>query len=175
MVNKKIDNEVVMTKLTVNLQTRQHGVVLIVALIFLVALTAVAAALMQNSTTDMKMAGASEIKEEAVQATISAVDEVIFNQVAPGQDNLFARPLKGNFPINDQNALLPGTNTEATAVVNVVNNDLELEVDCAHSKSASSTGVFNCSSLRVNVTRIYGRNGTSNMSASSGITQQLLK
>ena len=43
----------------------QQGVVLIVSLVFLVALTAVAAALMQNTTTDMKMAGASEEKVSA--------------------------------------------------------------------------------------------------------------
>lgn len=41
---------------------KQKGVVLIISLVFLVALTAVAAALMQNTTTDMKMSGASEEK-----------------------------------------------------------------------------------------------------------------
>ena len=65
--------------------TKQRGVVLVVSLVFLVALTAVAAALMQNSTTDMKMSGASEEKVVALQEVVSAVDEVIFNQVGPGQ------------------------------------------------------------------------------------------
>jgi hypothetical protein len=158
------------------IQKKQRGVVLIVALIFLVALTAVAAALMQNSSTDMKMSGASEIKEEATQAVISAVDEVIFNQVAPGEDNLFARPLAGNFPINDPALLLPGTNTAATAIVSVAaSNELLLEPDCPHSKSASSTGVFTCNVLIIGVNRPYGRNNTSNLNVNSGIAQQLLK
>ncbi len=155
---------------------RQRGVVLIVALIFLVALTAVAAALMQNSTTDVKMSGASEVKEEALQAAISAVDEVIFNQVAPDKDNLFARPIAGdNFPINSQAELLPGTNTAATASVEVANNTLAISPDCPHLKMASSTGVFSCNVLRVRVNRAYGRNDNSNMSVNSGIAQQLLK
>ena len=72
----------------------QTGVVLIVALVFLIALTAVAAALMQNSTTDMKMSGASEEKVVATQEAISASDEVIFRQVnAAVGNNKFALPI----------------------------------------------------------------------------------
>ncbi|MFQ3266042.1 MAG: type IV pilus assembly protein PilX, partial [Colwellia sp.] len=41
---------------------KQRGVVLVVSLIFLIALTAVASALMLNTTTDMKMSGASEMQ-----------------------------------------------------------------------------------------------------------------
>ena len=37
--------------------SKQQGVVLIVAIVFLVALTAVAAALMQNTTTDIENVG----------------------------------------------------------------------------------------------------------------------
>ena len=48
----------------------QKGVVLVVSLVFLVALTAVAAALMQNSTIDMKMSGASEEKTVALQEVV---------------------------------------------------------------------------------------------------------
>ena len=157
-------------------QRREQGVVLIVALIFLVALTAVAAALMQNSTTDVKMSGASEIKEEALQSAISAVDEVIFNQVSPDADNLFARPIAGdNFPINTQSDLLPGTKTAASASVEVANNDLAISPDCPHLKMASSTSVFACNVLRIRVNRAYGRNDNSNMSVDSGVAQQLLK
>lgn len=151
-------------------KTKQRGVVLIVALIFLVALTAVAAALMQNSTTDMKMSGASEQKVVAVQDAMSAVDEVIVTQ----RGNGFTRPVFGdNFPIN--NALPATPNTSASADVVVANNNFLLEADCPHSKLASSTGVFTCNVLRVRVSRNYGRKGNSNIQVSSGITQQLLK
>ena len=154
----------------------QKGVVLVVSLVFLVALTAVAAALMQNSTIDMKMSGASEEKTVALQEVVSAVDEVIFNQVGPGQVNAFARPIGGgtNFPITNQAILLPGTATKATARVEVANNQYNLDIACPASKLASSTGAFSCNVLRIRTDKSYGRKGQSNISADSGIAQQLL-
>jgi len=151
-------------------KAKQRGVVLIVSLVFLVALTAVAAALMQNSSTDLKMSGASEQKVVAVQDAMSAVDEIIITQKGSG----FVRPVFGdNFPIG--NALPASPSTSATADVVVANNNFLLEADCPHSKFASSTGVFTCNVLRVRVSRNYGRKGNSNIQVSSGITQQLLK
>ncbi len=159
-----------------NCPRSQQGVVMVISLVFLVALTAVAAALMQNTTTDVKMSGASEQKTVATHAAISAVDEVIFNQVAPTQVNLFARPIKGdNFPIVAQGDLLPLTNTGATAQVIVANNNFNLEPDCPHAKLASSTEVFTCNVLRVQVNRVYGRANNSNIQVNSNIAQQILK
>jgi hypothetical protein len=155
----------------------QKGVVLVVSLVFLVALTAVAAALMQNSTTDMKMSGASEEKVVALQEVVSAVDEVIFNQVGVGQVNAFSRPVSGdvNFPITDQAILLPGTATQSSARVDVANNQYNIDIACPHLKVASSTEVFSCNILRIRANRNYGRTNKSNISADSGIAQQLLK
>ena len=150
-------------------KAKQKGVVLIVSLVFLTALTAVAAALMQDSTTDMKMAGASEDKAIAVQDAISAVDEVIDTQRLTG----FTRPLHGdNFPI--VNALPANPVTGASATVAVANNDYNLEIDCPHSKLPSSAGSFRCGSLRVQVTRDYGRKGNSQINVSSGVAQTLI-
>lgn len=160
----------------VNIENQQ-GVVLVVSLVFLVALTAVAVALMQNSTTDMKMSGASEEKVVALQEVVSAVDEVIFNQVSVGKINAFARSVTGdiNFPIIDQAILLPNTTTQSIARVEVANNHLNLTIACPHLKLASSTAVFSCNILRVSTNRKYGRTGQSNIRANSGIAQQLLK
>jgi len=154
----------------------QRGVVLIVSLVFLIALTAVAAALMQNTTSDMKMSGASEEKVTAIQESISAVDEVIFRQVN-GATNVFTSPLvlfKDPIVVT---ATLTVTNDDAdtTAEVSLTNNDFELEADCPHSKSASSTQVFTCNVLKVQVNRNYGRKKTSNVEVNSGIAQQLLR
>ncbi len=156
-------------------KTNQKGVVLIVSLVFLVALTAVAAALMQNSTTDMKMSGASEEKVVAVQDAMSAVDEVIFNQAGPNKTNEFARPAQGdNFPITNQSLLLPSTSTSASAEVDVTNNQYKLSVNCPHFKLASSVGEFDCNVLRVRVVRPYGRKDNSVVIINSGIAQVLL-
>lgn len=149
----------------------QRGVVLIVALVFLVALTAVAAALMQNSTTDMKMSGATEQKVIAMQDAISAVDEVILTQ----RQNGFSRPLQGdNFPIADALPAMPST--DAVASVVVANNKYLLDLTCPHTdaEEASEEGIIECNVLTIQVTRNYGRNGNSNVRVSSGISQKLI-
>jgi type IV pilus assembly protein PilX len=171
--------------------SKQKGVVLIVSLVFLVALTAVAAALMQNTTTDMKMSGASEEKVVAEQEVVSAIDEYIFSQVTAGMGkNGFAQPI-GSFKDVDGNSIakaidlsidgdLPISNKKGTgdidsATLSLANNQFQLEADCPHSKSASSAQVFTCNVLRIQISRKYGRNKTSTVEVNSGIAQHLLK
>ncbi|WP_286235264.1 pilus assembly PilX family protein [Thalassotalea sediminis] len=169
-----------MAKIIVNkslsLPSKQRGVVLIVSLVFLISLTAVVAALMQNTTSDVKMSGASEEKMVATQAGVSAVDEVIYNQLAPGNANVFARTIAdSNFPNNNQGELLPNSKTGAVASVDITNNEFKLEADCSHSRSASSNQVFACNVLNVQVTRNYGRGNNSTVEVNSGVSQQLLR
>ena len=166
-------------KLTNSTFKSQQGVVLVVSLVFLVALTAVAAALMQNTTTDMKMSGASQEKVIATQEAVSAVDEIIFQQVTPGAVNAFAASIT-TFSDGDQDMMtgLAFTNNDNdfdSATLGVINNPFMIEPDCPHSKLASSTQVFTCNVLRVQVNRNYGRNNTSTVNVNSGIAQQLLR
>ena len=51
--------------------------ILVVALVFLIALTGVASALMLNTTSDMKMSGASQEKVLAMQEAVGTVDQSI--------------------------------------------------------------------------------------------------
>ncbi len=158
----------------------QQGVVLVVSLVFLIALTAVAAALMQNTTTDMKMSGASEEKVVADQEVVSAVDEYIYKQVTGGTgNNGFAAPV-ATFKDGAKNIItdLTSTNTGGhidAASLDLANNQYQLEADCPHSKSASSAQVFTCNVLRIQISRKYGRNNTSTVEVNSGIAQHLLK
>lgn len=169
----------------------QKGVVLIVSLVFLVALTAVAAALMQNTTTDMKMSGASEEKVVAEQEVVSAIDEYIFRQVSSGTgNNRFAEPI-ATFKDADGNPIdklidygvggdltisnKSGAGDIDSATLGLANNQFMQEADCPHSRSASSAQVFTCNVLRIQISRKYGRNGTSTVEVNSGIAQHLLK
>jgi len=153
---------------------KQHGVVLVVSLVFLVALTAVAAALMQNTTTDMKMSGASEEKVIATQAVISAVDEIVNNQVNIQAINVFTQGLN-KIPNYTSAQLLPiTTKTKASASASVVNNLLFEEFNCPRSAVASSVGIIECNFLQLRVQRSYGRNNTSNLAVDANIAQQLL-
>jgi hypothetical protein len=169
----------VIRKMTNSNYKSQQGVVLVVSLVFLVALTGVAGALMQNTTTDMKMSGASQDKVIATQAAVSAVDEIIFNQVAPGAVNAFAASIV-TFKNGDQNMkgampTLWDSEVFDPPELGVRNNPLFLEPSCPHSKVASSVQVFSCNVLRVRVNRKYGRNKTSAVNVNSGIAQQLLR
>jgi hypothetical protein len=172
-----------MNRLNVNRKIKsvkyQQGVVLVVSLVFLIALTAVAAALMQNTTTDMKMSGASEEKVVATQEAVSAIDEIIFNQVTPGATNAFAASVVTfKDGAEDMSAAIPTSNADGdftSATLDVVNNELHLEPGCPASRVASSTQVFTCNVLRIQVNRVYGRNNTSTVNVNSGIAQQLLR
>ena len=163
----------------VKLASRHHqkGVVLIVSLVFLIALTAVAAALMQNSTSDMKMSGASEEKVVATQEAISASDEVIFRQVNGGTGkNKFASPIikfdKETFRNVTSALTITNTHSNTTANIEANNNEFGLSTNCPRSKNASSFG--NCNVLRVQVVRKYGRKNTNEINVNTGIVQQLL-
>jgi len=153
---------------------KQKGVVLVVALVFLVALTGVAAALMQNTTSDMKMTGASNEKVIATQAAISAIDEVINNQLNIQAKNLFTQGLNF-FSTYSSNQLLPATTKSgATASTSVINNPTFEEHHCPRSRVGSSVGIIECNIVQLQVQRLYGRNNTSTIVVDANIAQQLL-
>lgn len=145
---------------------KQQGVVLIVSLVFLVALTAVASALMLNTTSDMKMSGSSQTKVNAVQEAISSIDEIVAAQVQ-GSTNAFT---SSQFPISMDGVVTPVNTTANITMVNAKN----LVVDCPYTKLASDTSQFKCNLLRIQSTKLYGRAETSSVQVNAGIAQQLL-
>jgi len=144
---------------------KQQGVVLIVSLVFLVALTAVASALMLNTASDMKMSGSSQIKVNAAQEAISTIDEVVFAQIQ-GNNNAFT---SSQFPIN-MNGVVTSPNTTANITAVNANN---LVIDCPHKKLASDNDQIDCNMLNVQAIKLYGRDNTSNVQVNAGIAQQL--
>lgn len=160
----------------------QQGVVLVVSLVFLIALTAVAAALMQNTTTDMKMSGASEEKVIATQEVISAVDEYIFRQVTGGTgNNAFKAPV-ATFRDGAQNIVADLTLANKDGAIDAAsldlsNNKYHLQPDCSHlpKTKATESGLTSCNLLTIQISRKYGRKSTSKVEANSGIAQIVLK
>ena len=153
----------------------QQGVVLVVSLVFLIALTAVAAALMQNTTSDIKMSGASQDKVVATQDSITSNEEVIYNEVSKSNDNsnMFALSPSA-FQGVDAKFVVAVSNPKSSAEV-VLENPNKLELDCSHARSPSSVQVFSCNRVRVDVTTTYGRNDNSSIVAHSTLDQQLLR
>lgn len=149
---------------------QQQGVVLVVSLVFLIALIGVAAALMQNTTTDIRMSGASEEKVTSIQEAISSTDEIIYKQMRQiDGSNLFTSDINA-FPFNDE---ITVTAPLTESVISVANPN-NLEAGCPHSKSASSIEVFTCNVLNIQVTRKYGRDKNQEINVNTGIAQQLL-
>ena len=146
-------------------RSQQSGMVLIVSLIFLLALTSVAVALLNYSTVDMKMSGASQEKVVAKQQAIGAVDQVIYQQKT-GTNN-FTKPL-ASFPMN---VTVSAAYTTAEIEVNPNNEE---ETNCPPSLSPSSIGVFKCNFLRVNVNKSYGRGEDNLIGVRSGVVQEFL-
>jgi len=149
-----------------NVKSKQKGVVLIVSLVFLVALTAVASVLMLNTSSDMKMSGASQEKVTATQEAISSIDQIIFTQIE-GPTNAFGASV---FPIS-MDAVVTSANT--TADINMANAN-NLVVDCPSSNMAWGVEQANCNLLRLRVTKLYGRSETSNVQVNAGIAKLLI-
>jgi len=163
-------------------RNKQRGVVLVVSLIFLIALTAVASALMLNTTTDMKMSGASEMQVVANQEAFAAMDELVFRQITSGagQVNEFILPivLYQNDVTRDVLGDLVSTNTDAditSATVGIGSNEFNLNVGCPREKVASGEGQIFCNILQVQVNKVYGRNNNSSVQVNAGIIQKLKK
>mgnify|MGYP000562742109 CR=1 FL=1 len=147
-------------------RVNQSGVVLIVSLVFLVALTAVAAALMQNTTTDVKMAGASQEKAIVTQGTISEMERVLYNERREVfGSNIFVNLIKPTPILTLTQPLI----TNATAQPD---NPLILDTPCPRSKRASS-GLITCRRANVVLNRFYGRNENHFIQINAGIAQEI--
>mgnify|MGYP000668584764 CR=1 FL=1 len=163
----------------VSKQKSQQGVVLVVSLVFLIALTAVAAALMQNTTTDMKMSGASEEKTFAEQCAFSAVDNYVSEQIN-GVDNSL---LDAASTFDDEKTIVTAlTSTKdkcdiKSATIDLSNNQYKRDgIACPRKKSgaASSEGLISCNYRRIEASIKYGRNKTSAVEVNSGLLKEVL-
>lgn len=144
----------------------QRGVVLVVSLVFLVALTAAGMALMSSSTLDIKMAGATEDKVIATQSILGASDEAIRNQVTKQSSiNNFTKALT-TYPV-DITVTTDVTEAEIDSV-------LEHVADCPARKLATSVQIFKCNILELKVEKSYGRFDNNKVGVKNGIAQQLL-
>ena len=145
----------------------QQGFVLVVALVFLIALTGVASALMLNTTSDMKMSGASQEKVIAMQEAIGSLDEVILLNAALGADNIFLGTI---FPVGGTAVAVSADNT--TATITIPNSNL-VKIDCPAMKGGDDNDLTKCNMLKVTVVKRYGNNSSSTIVVNAGIAQQV--
>jgi type IV pilus assembly protein PilX len=157
-------------------RNKQQGVVLIVALVFLIALTSLAAGLMQNTTTDLKMAAASEAKVVAQQSALSTVEHVIFKQLTLPDENIFSQPLTEDFfPNSNQKQLLTTTDKNVSVTIDIDQSMSSMTTDCPHQYAASSVDLFICQRLTLKIIKKYGRNDKNYIEVNAGVIQQLVR
>lgn len=141
---------------------QQKGVVLVVALIFLTALTSVAVLLVSNSTSFMTLAGASEERTIAIQEAVSGVDKAIALQ-ADGNDE-FERK---SYP-EEGIAVAVGEMVDSAIVTRTTENNIPVPCSNSHLPSSDSK----CNVLTLTVTNTYGRRD-SVITVQSTIEQEL--
>lgn len=148
--------------------TQQNGVVLIVSLVFLIALTTIASSLMLNTTIDIKISGVNQEKLIINQEAISVINEVIAQQVeAVNDENHFTHD-ETTYPYS---VMLNRLNTQANIVLA---SNKSHNVNCSHSELPSSIDVVRCHHFIIEVSKSYGRNNHQRIMVKAGISQQVL-
>ena len=71
------------------MKNKQHGVVLITALIMVIAVTGIAVTLMSSSSIDIKITNAAQEREVAENQLIGEVQRIIADEVSKGAANQF--------------------------------------------------------------------------------------
>lgn len=148
--------------------SKQKGIVLIISLTFLIALTVIASSLMNNTAIDIKISGAHQEKSLATQEAISAINEIIAQQVDEfdGENHFTHDEMTYPYRI-----MLSRLSTQANVVL--VSNQSH-HANCPHSLSPSSINVVRCHHFVIEVNQQYGRNNHQNIIVKASILQQVL-
>ncbi len=114
--------------------------------------------------------------DSVTQQAISAVDEIIDNQVNVRAINLFAQGLNNVATYTSADLLPAATKTGASASASVIGNPFFEAIRCprANVGAGNSYGTIDCNHMQLQVQRLYGRNNTSTVVIDADIAQQLI-
>ncbi|MCP4586522.1 MULTISPECIES: pilus assembly protein PilX [unclassified Pseudoalteromonas] len=150
----------------VTLAKKQQGVVLIVALIMVVAVTGIAVTLMNSSSIDIKITNAVQEREVAENELFGNVQQVISAEATKGGDSAFlmkaAEIPEGGFVI--------GRVGNTTNTMTNLNNGA-LDLPCPRKYNFTS-GVA-CNMIQVNSTITYGKKSTHVLTITTGVAQEM--
>ena len=147
--------------------SRQHGVVLIVALIMVVAVTGIAVTLMSSSSIDMKITNAAFEREEAENVLMGNVQQIIANEAKKGSASHF---LYTQAQIPDGDAIVLEKIDNTTSTMNNLNNGV-LDLPCP--RRFNFTEGISCNMVQVNSTITYGSKSKHTITITSGIAQEM--
>ncbi|MCF2899812.1 pilus assembly PilX N-terminal domain-containing protein [Pseudoalteromonas sp. SYSU M81236] len=145
---------------------KQQGIVLILALIMVVAVTGIAVTLMNSSSIDAKITAAVQEREVAENEVMGTVLKVIANQAAAGRNSAFFKKPEqipeGGF---DLGAIGDSTNK----MINL--NNGELDLPCP--RKYNFTSGVSCNMVEVNTTITYGKKSIHTLTVKTGVAQEM--
>ena len=148
------------------LHKKQQGVVLIVALIMVVAVTGIAVTLMSSSSIDIKITNAAQERETAENELIGTVQQVIANEAAAGGNSAFlmkaAEIPDGGFAMGEVGG--------ATNTMTNLNNGV-LDLPCP--RKFNFTAGISCNMVQVDTTITYGSKSKHTLTITTGVAQEM--
>jgi Tfp pilus assembly protein PilX len=132
-----------------NINCKQRGFTLMVALIMLVVLTLLVVSAIRSSNTNLRIAGNMQMQEEAVAAA-----QVALEQTVSLSANFGASAVASTISVDDNN---DGTTDYTVNIAKpaclsatpLANNTANLPADCISSGSATNTGIISASGVSV--------------------------
>ena len=149
------------------LQRKQQGVVLIVALIMVVAVTGIAVTLLSSSSVDIKITNAAQERGVAENVFMGDVQNIIANEAsARGNSRFFLNKEQ----IGDAGINLGNLGDTTNRMFN--RNEGPLPLNCP--RRFDDTEGLKCNMIEINSVIKYGSKSKHNLTITTGIAQQML-
>lgn len=147
------------------MRNQQSGLVLFVALIFLLVITILGVALLSNSAMDAKMAGAVSDRTDALQAGNGVLGDVMKNA---NTSRAFLQDLTA-YPHQVDTSLTDSSGNARQATV-----EFKQESSCPRSRNGSSSDVFICRHFTDSADITFGRHQLGQLEVVNGVSQPLI-
>ena len=145
---------------------KQQGIVLVVALIMVVAVTGIAVTLMSSSSVDIKITNAAFEREEAENLLMGNVQQLIAGEANKGGTSHF---LYTRAQIPNGTLELPQIDDTTSTMSNLNNGALDLPCP----RKFNFTAGISCKMVQVNSTITFGSKSRHTITVTSGIAQEM--
>ncbi|WP_341503065.1 pilus assembly PilX N-terminal domain-containing protein [Gallaecimonas sp. GXIMD4217] len=144
------------------MKQKQQGLVLFVALIFLVILAVLGISLVANSTMDARMAGSAAERTEALQQSNGMLDNTILHA---STNQVFISP-EPNYGTGGLSWAASGAQPTLTT--------LKAETSCGRKEKGNDTSAFACRHLETTAPVEYGRKNAGRIASTYGVEQPVI-
>ncbi|WP_091988764.1 pilus assembly PilX family protein [Pseudoalteromonas denitrificans] len=159
-----------------NLKSKQKGIVLVVSLVMIIAVTAIAVTLLSSSSIDIKMTSAAQESEVAIARVKADSVQIITQEKKAAAANNRLLYESGQFPVDPTQGLDVTPVNSSSQVILFNSNAGPTLLDCPI--VVNPTPGIKCNMLRIEATLNYGKHdsngkGKHNVTVSSGIAQEM--